>query len=110
MSSSLIEIIVSSDKAVRDRSLDSVCGRASLDELSEQARSLDEFRRRSENLYHRVRSLFFLSAIYRYYLPERLPARNVGLIPFEANRHLLERRFGEAIDALLAEQRAHGSE
>ncbi len=108
MKHSLIDIIVSSDQAVRDQSLDAVCASASLDELLEHARQLDEFRRTSENLYHRVRALFFLSAIYRYHVPRRLPSTRAGLIPFAAQHHLLERRFGEAIDSLLQTQQQSG--
>ena len=38
------------------------------------AGELDRFRRASENLYERVRAIFFLAAIYRYHLPAKLPA------------------------------------
>ncbi|MEZ6146060.1 MAG: hypothetical protein R3B91_11715 [Planctomycetaceae bacterium] len=76
--------------------------------MSDHCRELDEFRRRSENLYHRVRALFFLSAIYRFHLPKRLPVDNTGLVPFDAYEHLLERRFQEAIDSFLTHQQDQG--
>ncbi len=55
----------------------------------------------ADNLYHRVRALFFLSAIYRYHLPRSLPATQTGQIPFGGYEHLLSRRFVEAIDSFL---------
>ena len=81
--------------------------------MSNNKGTLDEFRRRSENLYERVRALFFLYAIHRFHLPDRLRDANgaVGrrsLIPFKGYEHLLQRRFEEAIDRFLAVQQAEG--
>jgi hypothetical protein len=104
----LIEIIVSSDDATRNQSLDSVCHGASIDQLLAYADALDKFRRQQDNLYHRVRALFFLSAIYRYHLPRRLRASQSGLIPLSGYELLLSRRFVEAIDNFLAAQSAGG--
>ncbi len=106
--SELIKIILSDDDRVRDRSLDSVCLGASTDELLAHTAALDQFRRDQENLYHRVRALFFLAAIYRYHLPRTLPAAQSGLIPFAGYEHLLSRRFLEAIDSFLDAQRRDG--
>ncbi len=106
--SELIEIILSADDQIRDRSLDSVCLGASTDQLLAHADSLDQFRRQQDNLYHRVRALFFLAAIYRYHLPRTLPATRCGLIPFGGYQQLLSRRFVEAIDSLLETQRRDG--
>lgn len=103
--SQLLEIIISEDDNVRNRSLESVCKNASLDRLLAEAAELDQFRRTAENLYQRVRGLFFLSAIYRYYIPSKLPANDSGLIPFAGYEHLLSRRFNEAIDDFLGQQR-----
>lgn len=105
----LIEIITTSDDAIRNRSLDAVCRGLSLDELQRECQSLDRFRRQSDNLYFRVRALFFLSAIHRYHIPERLAPDNTGLIPFVAYQRLLQRRFNEAIDLLLDRQTAVGA-
>lgn len=69
---------------------------------------LDVFRRDADNLYHRVRAHFFLSAIYRYYLPKTFPETQAGLLPYEAYQHILSRRFPEAIDQLLAVQKEQG--
>ena len=77
------------------------------------AAKLDDFRRRSENLYERVRALFFLYAIHRFHLPEKLrntpsAANQRSLIPFKGYEHLLQRRFEEAIDVFLKTQEAEG--
>ncbi|TWU45646.1 UTP--glucose-1-phosphate uridylyltransferase [Novipirellula aureliae] len=103
----LIEIITSDD-SLRDQSLESVCKNATLAELLNDAAELDTFRREQSNLYWRVRALFFLSAIYRYHVPDQLPVRPSGQIPFEGYEHLLSRRFKEAIDFFLAAQQSGG--
>ncbi|MEM7785499.1 MAG: UTP--glucose-1-phosphate uridylyltransferase, partial [Planctomycetota bacterium] len=100
--SRLLEIILSTDDEIRNQSLDSVCGDATLEELQSSTRQLEEFWRSTENLYHRVRCLFFLSAIHRYHLPARYQNTQAGKIPYRSYQHLLERRFMEAIDSLLA--------
>ncbi len=107
MTHALIRIITSDAAEVRDRSLESFCRGASAEALFEACRELDHFRRHCDNLYQRVRSLFFLSAIYRYHLPERLgdvPAR----VPYEGFQQLLNRRFEEAIGRFLEAQRKGG--
>ncbi len=43
------------------------------------------FVRTSNNLYHRVRSLFFLYAIHRFHLPRQLAGRECGRIPLKAS-------------------------
>ncbi len=104
-----IETIVSEDDDKRNRSLESLCEGLSAPELLDAAQRLDDFWRVTSNLYHRVRALFFLAAIYRYHLPSVLPATQDGLISFEAHEHLLGRRFVEAIDELLSDQRSNGT-
>jgi UTP--glucose-1-phosphate uridylyltransferase len=104
MPGSLLHIITSPDAAVRDQSLDAVCRPATAGQLLAQCAELDAFRRRSDNLYERVRALFFLYAIYRFHLPAKLKIATrpgEGLIPFRGFRHLLNRRFEEAIDQFL---------
>ena len=107
---SLIEIITSPKDDIRNQSLDSVCADADLGKLSQLTSELDDFWRSSDNLYHRVRAMFFLSAIHRYYVPPLLDGRSGKLIPYSAYCHLLERRFPEAIDALIECQGAHASD
>src|SRR6266568_3378282 len=133
----LIRIITATDPVVRNQSLDSVCSGLSVDELLRQCAELDTFRRRSDNLYQRVRALFFLYAIHRFHLPaaageaSRLtrhvscsaaPSKpyvplapkshesgSLCLIPFAGYQHLLQRRFEEAIDRFLAVQQTEGA-
>src|SRR5258708_36810804 len=111
----LVSIISSSDAALRDQSLESICASLSVEELWQQCSALEAFRARSENLYERVRALFFLYAIHRFHLPQKLGAgaRTTGygsrsLIPFKGYEHLLQRRFQEAINHFLAVQKAQG--
>ena len=115
----LISLITATDPSLRDQALDEACAGLSLAQLLAQAAALDVFRRRSENLYERVRALFFLYAIHRFQVPPRLRAcaesaaarplpASGSLIPFAGYEHLLHRRFEEAIDRFLAVQQAEG--
>src|SRR5437867_1076152 len=121
----LIAIITATDPSLRNQSLDQVCAGLSLTELLAQCSALDSFRRRSENLYERVRALFFLYAIHRFHIPNKLfhasrfthPSSTAlapedhashSLIPFKGYEHLLQRRFEEAIDQFLAVHHAEG--
>src|SRR6056297_3209840 len=117
MTSPLIETIRSTDDDKRHRSLESLVDGMTAAEMLHHCEQLDAFRRRESNLYARVRALFFLSAIHRYHLPDRLEreaeaagakARD-GRIPFEGYEHLLSRRFGEAIDNFLDRQTRDGA-
>lgn len=100
--SQLLQIITTQDLEIRNRSLDAFCRRASFDELRSECAALDAFRRRGENLYERVRALFFLYAIYRFHLPQKPELKPGGRIPFDGYDNLLKRRFEEAIDLFLA--------
>ncbi len=105
----LVAQITSPDPAVRNRSLDDWAEGREVAELLEAGRALDAFRRGAENLYERVRALFFLAALHRFQLPTRLSPTGSGtLIPFHGFEHLLGRRFEEAIDTFLAAQEANG--
>src|ERR1051325_10552510 len=108
----LIGIITASDPVLRNRSLDEACSDLSIEKLLPECAALDAFRRRSENLYERVRALFFLYALHRFHIPPRLShaSRTTphALIPFKGYEHLLQRRFEEAIDLFLAVQTSHG--
>lgn len=101
MPSDLLVTISSDNPDVRDRSLDELCRDLSPEGLLAACSELDRFRRSSDNLYERVRAIFFLNAIYRYHLPPKLPPSTFGLLPFDGYEHLLNRRFGEAIDVFL---------
>ncbi len=111
MGQRLIDIITATDPDVRNRSLDAFCRGATLEQLLAECAALETFRRASNNLYERVRALFFLYAIHRFHLPRVAPPntnRQGGGIPYEGYTHLLQRRFEEAIECFLAEQAAHG--
>ena len=106
--SRLIAVITAEDPQIRDRSLDAVCQELSLPELLEECQALDRFRRASDNLYERVRALFFLYAIHRFHIPLHDRAAAPAPIPFAGYTNLLKRRFEEAIDIFLAAQTAAG--
>jgi len=108
MASPLLDIITSPDAKIRNLPLDAVCARASAEDLRAACEELEAFRRRSDNLYERVRALFFLYAIHRFHLPGKLPAGSAGMIPFKGYEHLLQRRFEEALDQFLGAQRNSG--
>jgi len=109
--SDLTRLITDRDPAVRDQSIESACSHLSVPELLRECEVLEEFRRNSDNLYERVRALFFLYSIHRFHLPGKLltagrAARS--LIPFKGFEHLLRRRFEEAIEQFVSTQRAEG--
>src|SRR5215471_6946781 len=93
--------IIQASGPERDHSLDVLCRGASLDDLLVECRELDLFRRSSDNLYERVRALFFLYAIHRFHVPLQPAAGARALIPFAGYTNLLKRRFEEAIDLFL---------
>src|SRR5688572_30367552 len=93
----LVNIITASDPSARNQSLDTFCRPASLPTLLAECAELDALRRRSDNLYERVRALFFLYAIHRFHIPEKAGLNGRGLVPFKGYEQLLNRRFEEAI-------------
>ena len=108
MPGKLIQIITATDPAIRNQSLDAFCRSASLEKLLAECDELEKFRRSSENLYERVRALFFLYAIHRFHLPEKKGIGHRGQISFKAYSHLLQRRFEEAIEVFLTVQKTEG--
>lgn len=98
----LVRIITSEDARERDTPLEQATAGLDAARLLAACGELDIFRRRTSNLYERVRALFFLSSIHRYSLPGRAGISAFGLIPFRAYSNLLERRFEESISILLA--------
>ncbi|MDD4645284.1 MAG: hypothetical protein PHY99_04770, partial [Bacteroidales bacterium] len=105
----LTDIINSGDPAVKNRSIDDICRTKSVEQLLQEAKALEEYRKSEPNLYNRVRALFFLYAIHRFYIPTHPEIGTEGLIPYEAYEHLLKRRFEEAIDLLLKVQLKSGA-
>lgn len=104
----LLRTIVSAEPEVRDRSLDELCAGLDRAGLLSAAAELDHFRRGADNLYQRVRALFFLAAIHRYHLPPQLVGEPVGQIPQVGFENFAERRFDEAIDVFLGVMSARG--
>ena len=62
------DVITAQEPAARNCALDAMCRAASLPELLAECEALDRFRRTSDNLYERVRALFFLYAIHRFHI------------------------------------------
>ena len=108
MNGKLTAIIISTDPHIRNQPLEAMCRSMSLPELLEESRQLEAFRHGSQNLYERVRALFLIYAIHRFYVPPALDHGGKGLIPFEGYMHLLHRRFGEGIETFLEAQQASG--
>ncbi|HYE33673.1 MAG TPA: UTP--glucose-1-phosphate uridylyltransferase [Methylomirabilota bacterium] len=108
MAGTLVQLITSGDQDVRNRSLDRFCGSASADDLLAECEALETFRQASDNLYERVRALFFLYAIHRYHLPTKAGVAAAGHIPFEGYEQLLKRRFSEALGVFLKAQKEQG--
>jgi hypothetical protein len=100
--SQLCAIIIADDAQLRDTALESVCGNASYQTLLTEITALEEFRQQRTNLYERVRALFFLYAIHRFYLPAHYPAAHATHVPYDGYVHLLNRRFEEAVALFVA--------
>lgn len=91
MNSQLIEIIQATEPEVKNRSIEDFCEKASLEDLLKEANLLERFRKAEPNLYKKVRALFFLYAIYRFYVPTH-EIGTEGIIPYQAFEHLEEIR------------------
>ena len=109
MAHELIEIIRSTDPKIKNKSLDGFCSYASLRDLLNATDELEQYRREEANLYNKVRALFFLYAIHRFYIADKTDQSSGGKIPFAAFDHLLKRRFEEAINILLKIQKEAGA-
>ena len=106
--SELVNMIRSNDPMIRDLSLDIFCCGLSADQLITECRALEKFRYFSDNLYEKVRALFFLYAIHRFHIPFKPGIISGGSIPFEGYQHILNRRFEEAIEIFLKAQVQNG--
>lgn len=104
----LWSIITATEPEVRNRSLDAFCREATAEQLRAEVRELERHRQISENLYERVRALFFLYAIHRFHLPAKSGIGSRALIPFSGYEKLLRRRYEEAISVFLAAKEAEG--
>ncbi len=106
--SALWSIITADDPEVRNLSLDAFCRGASTKELLSEVDNLEKQRQSSQNLYERVRALFFLYAIHRFHLPARHEFAGEARIPFSGYEKLLQRRYEEAIRIFLTTARKEG--
>ena len=104
----LLETLLSDSPDIRNQSLEEICQDLTIEDLNAEILELDGLRRDHENLYERVRAIFFLYALYRYHLPMRKGLPEGGTIPYGGYKSLLERRFGEAIDAFWNQQDKDG--
>ncbi len=104
----LIPLVVADDPETRNTPLGKICRELGEAELRRECAALDAFWRASDNLYQRVRALFFLYAIHRFYLPAALTSKEPGLLSFDAFEKFLERRFAGSIEVLLKEERKAG--
>jgi hypothetical protein len=105
---SVLELILSDDPALRNRDLADWVAGAEYQTVLLACEELDQFRRREENLYKRVRALFLLHALYRYHLPGYPELPGEGKIPYETVENLMKRRFEEAIEHSLAAVKLQG--
>lgn len=108
LSQKMIEVISSEQDELRNQSLDQLCAAAGADDLLRACEGLEHFRRTTDNLYFRVRALFFLYAIHRFHLPPLLAGKECGSIPFTGYTRLLGRRFNEAVRDFLSEMAENG--
>ncbi|MFH1450150.1 MAG: UTP--glucose-1-phosphate uridylyltransferase [bacterium] len=97
----IVETITSNLPKIRNRTLEELLLPLDRNELIETANYLNDLRRSSSNLYHRVRASLILFALYRFYLIGRDDVASSGLIPYEGVKHVLRRDFEEAIDIYL---------
>jgi hypothetical protein len=106
--STLTALITAERQDIRNQALDTFCSSASLNQLLDECKDLEDFRHTSSSLYEQVRALFFLYAIHRFHIPAKKDFPTRGLIPFEGYEDLLYRRFEEAIQRFLTAQQSNG--
>lgn len=107
--SELIQTITSEEPSIRNRSLSDLCAGLSIDQLLREAAQLERFRHAESSLYLKVRALFFLHAIHRFHLPSREGFPDQSRLSHKAHALILDRRYEESIQALLAEQKENGA-
>jgi hypothetical protein len=101
-------LILTQDETNRNQPIEAAIRGLGLPALVAECDDLEAFRQECGNLYQRVRALFFLHALYRYYLPASGPLPPAGRIPFAGYTRLLGRRFDEAIRLFLRKRNADG--
>ncbi len=103
-----IETITSADPAKRDRSFFGLSRSMPVDQLEQDLKELDQFRKTTSSLYDKVRAILFLYAGFRFFLENNEATPGTGKIPYAGFDDLLARRFEQAIDVFLQELDKHG--
>lgn len=104
-----IETITSSDPVLRNRSMAELCQGVSQPELMQLFSGLDNFRKKTQNLYERVRACIFLYSGYRFFLMDAGTYPETGNIPVTGYENILKRNFEKAIYIFLSEIESHGA-
>ncbi|ATC63171.1 UTP--glucose-1-phosphate uridylyltransferase [Nibricoccus aquaticus] len=107
MDATLLALVEGADSGANY--FEKLCRAATRPALEAMAEALEAYRQRAGNFYHRVRAIFFLEALHRYFLPPHYAADASGTIPFAGHKHCLARRYEEAVGVFLAHQKAHGT-
>ena len=92
-----IHTITSQDPQIRDIPFHTLCQGLSADQINVYLLELEDFRKRTENLYEKVRASIFLYAGYRFFLLDAKTIRPTGPIPMEGYKNLLERNYEKAL-------------
>ncbi len=79
------------------RPIDNLLKDKNMDQLKMLSEELEEFRKSSDNLYHKVRASLFLFVIFRYYLQYHKEIPQYGEVPFEGIKSALDRNFEQAV-------------
>jgi len=87
--SELTNIISSARPEIRNRSLDEFCAARVPRRPALRVPGPGSLPPSSDNLYERVRALFFLYAIHRFHVPLKPGARSTAPIPFAGYEYLL---------------------
>lgn len=103
-----IETITSTDSRKRDRSFFELAQAFSSKNLLTGLLELEIFRKKTPNLYEKVRAILFLYAGFRYFLLEAPEIPKTGKIPYNGFEDLLARRFEQAIANFLKVMEQHG--
>ncbi len=101
MFNELINTIISEEEALRNRSINFLLQDKNKDNLLNIAKELEEFRKTSNNLYHKVRASLFLFVIFRYHLEKNNEITQHGQIPLEGVKAAFDRDFEQSIEIYL---------
>ncbi len=104
-----IKTITSGDNNIRNKSFEELCSGMSARDLIKNFKELDDFRKKTTNLYERVRACIFVYAGYRFFLMESAEVSDVGKVPIEGFDNLLKRNFEKAISTFLADLKRNGA-